>query len=179
MGSPPRGGLAVCLSPTWPCCPVSPTYTWGSWRQPLRLRVRPGPHPLRAHVTRCACVSLCFRFPCAFSRCLGKGLTAEFGGRGVGGGSRRSRVTVAALSESHCPMRTFRSRCAQLSAGGAPGSALPGPEITFLFTAVAGCASRSYGLNVARLAGLPPSVLRSAEAKSAAVEFVRTTPAQE
>ena len=45
-------------------------------------------------------------------------------------------------------------------------------DITFLFTAVSGCAKRSYGLNVARLARLPAAVIAIAEAKSKEVEAV-------
>jgi DNA mismatch repair protein MSH3 len=51
--------------------------------------------------------------------------------------------------------------------GGTGGA---GADITFLFTAVQGCARRSYGLNVARLARLPASVLAIAEAKSKEIE---------
>ena len=39
----------------------------------------------------------------------------------------------------------------------------PHPEVTFLHTVVPGGADRSYGLHVARLAGVPPSVVARAE----------------
>ena len=43
-------------------------------------------------------------------------------------------------------------------------------KVTFLYKLTAGSCPRSYGLNVARLAGLPSSVIASAKAKSAAFE---------
>ena len=45
-------------------------------------------------------------------------------------------------------------------------------RITFLYKLKGGACSKSYGLNVARLANLPASVLKSAQRKSA--EFERT-----
>lgn len=43
-------------------------------------------------------------------------------------------------------------------------------EITFLYTLVAGIAHKSYGLNVARLAGIPESIIESANIQSAQLE---------
>lgn len=43
-------------------------------------------------------------------------------------------------------------------------------EVTFLYRLTAGACPKSYGVNVARLAGLPPTVLRMAAAKAAAAE---------
>ncbi|XP_014671556.1 PREDICTED: DNA mismatch repair protein Msh3-like [Priapulus caudatus] len=43
-------------------------------------------------------------------------------------------------------------------------------EVTFLYRLTAGAASRSYGLNVARLAGIPARVLRAAHARAARLE---------
>ena len=44
------------------------------------------------------------------------------------------------------------------------------PTVMFLYKLVAGASSRSYGLNVARLAGLPEHVLRRAKEQSEGFE---------
>lgn len=44
------------------------------------------------------------------------------------------------------------------------------PAITFLFKLVSGVEPRSYGVNVARLAQLPPTVIGVAEAKASQLE---------
>ena len=49
---------------------------------------------------------------------------------------------------------------------GEPGA----EEVTFLYTLTEGACPKSYGVNVARLAGLPESVLSAAAARSAALE---------
>jgi DNA mismatch repair protein MSH3 len=46
-------------------------------------------------------------------------------------------------------------------------------QLVFLYTLASGLADRSYGLNVARLAGLPPSVLAIAESQSKVMESPR------
>ena len=40
------------------------------------------------------------------------------------------------------------------------------PSVTFLYHVVNGAAARSYGLNVARLAGIPSEILKTAAKKS-------------
>ena len=47
--------------------------------------------------------------------------------------------------------------------------------VTFLYQLVEGVAARSYGLNVAQLAGIPKSVLEVAAAKSRDLEELITT----
>lgn len=44
------------------------------------------------------------------------------------------------------------------------------PQITFLYKLVPGLADRSFGLNVARMASLPESVVHKAAAKAAEIE---------
>ena len=58
------------------------------------------------------------------------------------------------------------------TAGNSNGDDVAGgaARITFLYTLVPGAAKRSYGLNVARLAGLEPSVLQRAGEKSLEME---------
>ena len=54
------------------------------------------------------------------------------------------------------------------------------PAITFLYRLTPGIADRSFGLNVARLARLPPSVIAQAAVQAAAMEeasAARTAPA--
>lgn len=46
-------------------------------------------------------------------------------------------------------------------------------SITFLYTLVAGAAGRSYGLNVARLACIPPALIAKASKKSKVCPFCR------
>ena len=48
------------------------------------------------------------------------------------------------------------------------------PSVTFLYNLVNGAAARSYGLNVARLAGIPDDVLKKAAAKSRELENLIT-----
>lgn len=55
-------------------------------------------------------------------------------------------------------------------AGGADADADADAEITFLYEVGEGVAHRSYGLNVARLANLPASLLELAKSKSAQLE---------
>ncbi len=55
--------------------------------------------------------------------------------------------------------------------GGGGGAAERAPErVEFLYKLTPGVAHRSFGLNVARMAGLPASVLRAAGAKASALE---------
>ena len=58
------------------------------------------------------------------------------------------------------------------AAGAADDDAAEAPldDVTFLYTLTPGTCPKSYGVNVARLAGLPHSVLSCAAAKAAAVE---------
>lgn len=49
------------------------------------------------------------------------------------------------------------------------------PSVTFLYHLVNGAAARSYGLNVARLAGIPNIILNEAAAKSRELEGLITT----
>ena len=49
------------------------------------------------------------------------------------------------------------------------------PSVTFLYNLVNGAAARSYGLNVARLAGIPDEILKKAAAKSRELENLITT----
>ena len=44
------------------------------------------------------------------------------------------------------------------------------PSVTFLYHVVNGAARRSYGLNVARLAGIPSEILNTAAKKSHELE---------
>ena len=44
------------------------------------------------------------------------------------------------------------------------------PSVTFLYHVVNGAAARSYGLNVARLAGIPSEILNTAAKKSHELE---------
>lgn len=46
----------------------------------------------------------------------------------------------------------------------------PGANISFLFKLTPGVAHRSFGLNVARMAGLPPGLVRRAGAKATEME---------
>lgn len=50
----------------------------------------------------------------------------------------------------------------------------PAPQVTFLYRLSDGACPKSYGTNVARLAGLPDSVVRRAAAKAAESEAART-----
>ena len=52
----------------------------------------------------------------------------------------------------------------------ADGARLVGARLTFLYTLVPGVAPRSFGLHVARIAGLPESLLRCAARKGAEME---------
>lgn len=45
------------------------------------------------------------------------------------------------------------------------------PSVTFLYRLVTGVAERSYGLNVARLAGIPTDILELAAQKSRELEM--------
>ena len=49
------------------------------------------------------------------------------------------------------------------------------PSVTFLYHLVDGAAARSYGLNVARLAGIPSEILNLAAEKSRELENVIMT----
>lgn len=51
----------------------------------------------------------------------------------------------------------------------------PVPSVTFLYHLVNGAAARSYGLNVARLAGIPNEIINKAAAKSQELENLITT----
>ena len=46
----------------------------------------------------------------------------------------------------------------------------PVPSVTFLYHLVNGAVARSYGLNVARLAGIPNEIINTAAAKSREME---------
>lgn len=50
------------------------------------------------------------------------------------------------------------------------GEARSVPSVTFLYHLVNGAAARSYGLNVARLAGMPREILNMAAEKSHELE---------
>lgn len=52
--------------------------------------------------------------------------------------------------------------------GGGEGDTIP--SVTFLYHLVNGAAARSYGLNVARLAGIPSEILNMAAKKSQELE---------
>ena len=52
--------------------------------------------------------------------------------------------------------------------GGGEGDAIP--SVAFLYHVVNGAAARSYGLNVARLAGIPNEILNLAAKKSHELE---------
>lgn len=55
----------------------------------------------------------------------------------------------------------------------APSQAAPSiPQITFLYKLVPGVADRSFGLNVARMAHLPPSVVDRAAEQAAHLEHI-------
>lgn len=45
-------------------------------------------------------------------------------------------------------------------------------EVTFLYTLSPGACPKSYGVNVARLAGMPESILQRASARSAELEYL-------
>lgn len=51
---------------------------------------------------------------------------------------------------------------------------IPSAQVTFLYRLTDGACPKSYGTNVARLAGLPDSVVRRAAAKAAESEAART-----
>ena len=55
----------------------------------------------------------------------------------------------------------------QYTEGGEAGSV---PSVTFLYHLVNGAVARSYGLNVARLAGIPREILNMAAEKSHELE---------
>ena len=59
--------------------------------------------------------------------------------------------------------------CIVSEAAGRGGSG-SSPSVTFLYKLLPGACPKSYGLNVARLAGLPEAVMRRAGAKSAEFE---------
>ena len=50
------------------------------------------------------------------------------------------------------------------------GEGDPIPSVTFLYHVVNGAAGRSYGLNVARLAGIPSEILNTASKNSHELE---------
>jgi DNA mismatch repair protein MSH6 len=54
--------------------------------------------------------------------------------------------------------------------GGGRGGGAPAPRVTFLYKFAAGACPKSYGLNVARLARLPESIIQRAAVKSAEFE---------
>ena len=64
---------------------------------------------------------------------------------------------------AHPAVKNFHMGCQVRAA--ADGAA---QQVTFLYKLTPGACPKSYGVNVARLAGLPPSVLRAAAATAAA-----------
>ncbi|MGB2462089.1 MAG: MutS-related protein, partial [Candidatus Puniceispirillaceae bacterium] len=78
-------------------------------------------------------------------------------GRGAGGGAQPQRVQAEAAREDRGEDRLQRLRSFSMQVREWQGS------IIFLHQVVAGSADRSYGVHVARLAGLPASVLQRAE----------------
>ena len=52
------------------------------------------------------------------------------------------------------------------------GEGGPHEELTFLYQCISGAAQRSFGLNVARLADIPPEILAVAAHKSRQLEMV-------
>lgn len=62
--------------------------------------------------------------------------------------------------------------CALLDSGKGTGKSMAEKELVFLYKLKEGVCQQSYGLQVATLAGLPPSVVRSAEFAS---NSIRTT----
>lgn len=64
---------------------------------------------------------------------------------------------------AHPAVRNFHMGCQVRAA--ADGAA---EQVTFLYKLTSGACPKSYGVNVARLAGLPPCVLRAAAATAAA-----------
>jgi DNA mismatch repair protein MSH6 len=65
---------------------------------------------------------------------------------------------------THPAVRNFHMGC-RVQTAAADGTA---ERVTFLYKLTRGACPKSYGVNVARLAGLPPSVLRTAAATAAA-----------
>ena len=59
-------------------------------------------------------------------------------------------------------------QCDQQCPEGGEGESIP--SVTFLYSVVNGAAARSYGLNVARLAGIPSEILNTAAKKSHELE---------
>lgn len=73
-----------------------------------------------------------------------------------------------AQPQQHLPLLHPRLSAACLSCP------IPPPQVTFLYRLTDGACPKSYGTNVARLAGLPDSVVRRAAAKAAESEAGRT-----
>jgi DNA mismatch repair protein MSH3 len=77
-----------------------------------------------------------------------------------------AQATVAAAYVSYAASEAP----AAVAGGSGNGADAPPPTVTFLYKLVPGVASSSFGLNVARMAGLPLSVLRRATGKAAEIE---------
>ena len=65
-------------------------------------------------------------------------------------------------------MTSQEQRSDQQCPEGGEGESIP--SVTFLYHVVNGAAARSYGLNVARLAGIPSEILNTAAKKSHELE---------
>ena len=78
------------------------------------------------------------------------------------------------VTNSHMAFMTSEEPGAKHCADGGEGEdnnvMSPVPSVTFLYHLVNGAAARSYGLNVARLAGIPNEIINTAAAKSREME---------
>ena len=77
--------------------------------------------------------------------------------------------SLVALAHMGCDVRPAD---ADGDADGDPAAAAANARVTFLYTLEKGSCPKSHGVNVARLAGLPESVLRAASKRSAALEAI-------
>ncbi len=100
----------------------------------------------------------------------GAGGGAGGGGGGGGGGTSSSTHTSSLTSSSSSSSLTSTSSSSN-SGGGASSSRRSGAKVVFLYRLVRGHCPRSFGINVARLAGVPPRVLEVAARKA---EEIRT-----
>ena len=90
---------------------------------------------------------------------------------GPAGGQPRQRLAAQNFHMSFiADASSNTSASAEADAGAAASTAVPQPVLTFLYKLTAGPARRSFGLNVGRLAELPPAVLATAASQARRLE---------
>jgi DNA mismatch repair protein MutS len=119
----------------------------------------------------------------AFFDEVGRG-TSTFDGMAIA----RAIVEFLATSEDHACRAVFSTHYHELAAVAAECPRVQNfrmevheaaDQVTFTYRVVGGSADRSYGVHVARLAGLPPSVVARAEAVLAELEAGSTQAGQD